>query len=81
MFTQWNELVFTNYGAADVTIQPAASNGANLLGLANGSPITVRAKTSLILQSVVGESVSTSHTGILITPAASGSLAVAIGGG
>lgn len=78
--TTWNQLIFKNLSSHDMTIQPGSSNGANMLGIPNGTPLTVRANSQVVLVSAAGETVSSSHTNITITPTSGGTMAVAFGG-
>lgn len=79
-FATWNQLVLVNTGAADVTVAPAGSNGARLLLAGTGPTLTVPANSTVTLASLAGLAVDSTHYGITVTPTASGSFAICVGG-
>jgi hypothetical protein len=80
VFATWNQLVFKNTGAADVTIAPGGSNPANL-GLGGTTPtLTVPAGSTVTFQSVAGLSIDGTHKIVTVTPTAGGSFALCVGG-
>lgn len=79
-FATWNQLVFRNTGAADITVAQGASNGARL-GLTGTTPaFTVPAGSVITFQSIAGYTVDSTHKVITITPTAGGSFALSVGG-
>jgi hypothetical protein len=75
-----NQLILQNIGTQDVTIQPASSNGFVGWSLVNGHALTIRKGSAIVFTSAAGETVSSSATGLTVTPTSGGSLLVAWGG-
>ena len=81
-FANANVIVFNNMGNNAVTVAPGAANAANLPKFTGTTPtISVPAGSIMVVhQAGNGAAVTAAAKNILITPAASGNFAVAIGG-
>lgn len=79
-FATWNQIVFYNNGAQDLTVAPAGSNGARLQLNGTSPTITVAAGSYVTLQSVAGLAVDSTHKGITVTPTSGGTIAICVAG-
>jgi hypothetical protein len=80
LYANWNSIVLVNLGIYDVTVGPGASNGARLLGITSGAPLTLRGGGVMCLNSPAGEAIDSTHRILTIAPATGGLVAVSIGG-
>lgn len=76
-----NQLTIKNLGLADITIAPGGSNPSNFPKFSGTTPtLTIPAGSALVLTSLAGVTVDSTHKTILITPTSGGAVSIAVGG-
>ena len=76
LFATFSQLIFYNDGTAAVTVTPAVSLGASL----GFTSLTIPANSTHILNFAMPVVVDATHKDITVTPAATGSLCILVGG-
>jgi hypothetical protein len=79
-FATWNQLIFVNTGAVDLVLSPGASNPLGLQLTGTTPALTVAAGSRVVLETVAGITVDSTHKNLTVTPTAGGTLNIGIGG-
>lgn len=80
-FATVNCLILRNLGLVDLVLSPGASNPSNIPKLGGTSPtLTIPAGSCVVIHSLAGVTIDSTHKVFTITPTSGGSLAVGIGG-